>query len=400
MSTTEIAPYDASPLDERMRYAETLANAGDLIPKGLMYQPIDENTMAARGPKRPSPGKILLVMETGAMLGLHPIAALQGIHVIEGKASLAASTMSAVVRQAGHDLKVWTEGSVADGTFRAVATLVRKGEEFEYRSAWDAERAGRAGLLNKDNWKNYFEAMCKNRAVSDVCRDGASDTLAGVIYTPDELGATVNERDEVLEGELVEPQATALPKESKRPAAGKQGTRKAPAAAAVADEPPQAAEPVAAPEPAAAAPQAAEQPEPVAVTKARVQAKQAARAAAPEQDEAAAAEAEEAAYRAEQAAAAEAALLAEEAAADMAEDPNVVDAEVVPDDEPMALAASGPHPFDVAHDEEPKNWLRQLAAATDVAQAKQVWDESNAVGELSTDLRQSILTRKAEFEAA
>lgn len=374
---TDVMRYEGSPLDERMRYAETLANAGDLIPKGLMYQPIDENTMAARGPKRPSPGKILLVMETGAMLGLHPVAALQGIHVIEGKASLAASTMSAVIRQAGHDLKVWTEGTVAGGDFRAVASLVRKGETFEYRSVWDAERATRAGLLGKDNWKNYFEAMCKNRAVSDVCRDGASDTLAGVIYTPDELGAIENDRGDIIDAPDAEPAAPSAAAK-KQPAAGRQGTRKAPAKPEPVDDEPADENIVDAEvvEDDVPDPTAADAPEPDAVVKERVQAKRAARAAAPEPEP--------------------------EPAADPAT--GVVEDEPEPvDDGPAAVLErdpAEPTEYEVATAEEPGNYERRVAAASTVAQVRAVWDDATAADALGTELRATILARKNDIEAA
>lgn len=198
--STEITPYVSSPMSARMEYARTIAAAGDLIPRGL-HSPVrkEDGTM---GPPAPNPGKVLLVMETGAMLGFHPIAALSNIAVIDGKPAMSAQLMAATVRKAGVKLRVTTTGRWRDKTFEAIAELIRDDDpDFTYRVVWDYERAERAGLLNKDNWKHYGEAMCKARAISEVCREGAQDFLLGVVYTPEELGATVDESGAVIEAE-------------------------------------------------------------------------------------------------------------------------------------------------------------------------------------------------------
>lgn len=190
--STAITPYDRASLSERQQYASTLANGGELIPKGL-WAPVRkaDGTMS---PPQPSAGKVLLVMETGAMLGIHPVAALQGVHIIEGKATLSPALMSAVVRKAGHQLRVRTAGSIKGGDFAATATLTRADDsDFTYEATWTTERAERAGLMGKDVWKKYPEAMCKARAISEVCREGAEDALMGVHYTPEELDAPVDQ---------------------------------------------------------------------------------------------------------------------------------------------------------------------------------------------------------------
>ena len=45
-------------------------------------------------------------MEYGEMLGLSPMAAITGVHVIEGKPTASAGLISALVRRAGHKLRV------------------------------------------------------------------------------------------------------------------------------------------------------------------------------------------------------------------------------------------------------------------------------------------------------
>ncbi|MDJ0323196.1 hypothetical protein QMG61_05390 [Cryobacterium sp. PH31-AA6] len=191
----EITQYEAAGLDEKMRYVQTLSSAGDLIPKGLWTA------------GKPNPGKVLLVFETGAMLGIHPIAALSGIDIIEGKPAISPGLMSGVIRKAGHKLRVTTRGSIKAGDFEAVVTLTRADDpDFTYEAIWTMERATRAKLAHKDNWVKYPEAMCKARAISEVAREGAEDCLMGVKYTPEEMGALVNESGEmVATSEAIEP---------------------------------------------------------------------------------------------------------------------------------------------------------------------------------------------------
>lgn len=201
---SEIVAYQSASLTDRTKYAQTLAHAGDLIPKGL-WSPVVRPD-GSQGPAAPSPGKILLVMETGAMLGLNPMAALQGIDVIEGKATISPQLMSGLVRAAGHKIEIQNAGSVQAGDFAVKVKLTRSDDGTEYESIWDLHRADRAGLVSYKRqsdgtwkaiaqsqkgaakpWQSYPETMCKWRALGDVCREGADDVLKGITYTREEI---------------------------------------------------------------------------------------------------------------------------------------------------------------------------------------------------------------------
>jgi len=126
------------------------------------------------------------------MLGLHPMAALTGIHIIEGKPSLSANLLGALVRRAGHRLRVTTTGNWEDGTFVARAALMRSDDpDFEFVVEWTPARAKQAGLAGRGNWSKYPEAMSKARAITEVIREGAPDVTMAAAYTPEELGAQV-----------------------------------------------------------------------------------------------------------------------------------------------------------------------------------------------------------------
>lgn len=219
--------YSTASLGERKEYARALAAAGSLLPKGLMER-------NERGMDVPSPGKILLIAETGNMLSIHPVAAIQGINVIEGQPTLSPALMSALVRRAGHKLRVRQEGVLEDNTFRVTVEIIRRDDpDFTYRAVWTMDRAARAGLVKweqKDGrwkatarsqkgnplpWESYSEAMLTSRAIGECSRMAAEDVLLGIHYTPEELGAVVNEAGEatgdMIDGEIIDEPQTVTP---------------------------------------------------------------------------------------------------------------------------------------------------------------------------------------------
>lgn len=168
----------------------------ELVKHGSIAEKIDwAKSIAPSGilPKsyRNQPANLLVAAEYADALHIPRINALTSIHVIEGTPSLSADLMVKLARDAGHRVRV----QFREGAARAV--LIRDDDpEFEYESVWNMERAQKAGLTGKGNWKNYPEAMLMSRAKAEVVRMGASEVLSGSIYTPEELGATVNETGE------------------------------------------------------------------------------------------------------------------------------------------------------------------------------------------------------------
>lgn len=169
---TEIAVHQPSHLSipDKMRYAEALAGSS-LLPRHYQRQPAN----------------LLLALEYAESLGISPISAITGIFVVEGKPSASADLIASLVRRAGHRLRVTGD----DG--QAVAQLIRADDpDFTYEARWDLAKARAAGLAGKAVWRSYPAAMLRSRAITEVARMGASDALFGVIYTPEELGASVD----------------------------------------------------------------------------------------------------------------------------------------------------------------------------------------------------------------
>lgn len=165
-------------LNEMMNWSRAMSQ-GNLMPR--QYQG--------------NPANLMFAAEYADALGISRIHVLTSIAVINGRPSPSADLMSAMVRQQGHKLRV-----TGDDTY-AEAVLIRSDDpDFEYTARWDESKARKAGLWgNKGPWSLYPGAMLRARAISEVVRMGASDVMAGGIYTPEEVGAVVDESGHVVE---------------------------------------------------------------------------------------------------------------------------------------------------------------------------------------------------------
>ncbi|MDI3330665.1 MAG: hypothetical protein QJR09_08015 [Micrococcus sp.] len=170
---TDTTPaQQAMTLPQKMEYAKALASAS-LLPRSYQQQP----------------GNVLLAMELGDALGIPPIQAINDVHVIEGKPSASANLIGAMVRKAGHKLRV-----NGDDTYATAQVIRADDPDFTFEVTWTLDRAKTAGLLSgKGNWSKYPAAMLKARAITEVARSACPDALYGVVYTPEELGAVVTE---------------------------------------------------------------------------------------------------------------------------------------------------------------------------------------------------------------
>lgn len=151
--------------------------------------------------------KAITKIMAGQELGMAPFAAMRAIHVIEGNATLSANTMAAMVKRSGHYdyeiIKKTAEGCEI-AFFENRAGVRRKvGTE-----TFDIEEARTAGLLNKNNWRNYPKAMMFARCMSNGVRTYCPDVFNGMlVYTPDEMGGKVDLSGDyvgAIDGEVIE----------------------------------------------------------------------------------------------------------------------------------------------------------------------------------------------------
>lgn len=164
---TTVKKEVAMSFDDQMRMAEVMAKSG-LLPKALDTKE-----------------KVFIALQWGVELGLTPMAAATNIAVINGKPTLSADIMHAIVRNnpeyAGAEWKKQDEQAAEVLVKRKNANMTET-----FRGYYDIEMAKRANLLSKENWRAYPARMLKHRALSFALRDAFPDVLAG-LYSPDDL---------------------------------------------------------------------------------------------------------------------------------------------------------------------------------------------------------------------
>lgn len=133
-------------------------------------------------PLRGRPEAVMACMLKGSELGLPLMQSLAQIHVIDGRPCMASELMRAVVLSRGHQIVVEDSTST-----RCIIKGCRDGSTEWQRFTFTRDDAERAGLLGKDSWKKYPQAMLLARASALLCRAVFADCLAGISYTVEEL---------------------------------------------------------------------------------------------------------------------------------------------------------------------------------------------------------------------
>ena len=151
---------------DRLQHAQAVAQS-TLIPDGYRNQPAN----------------VLWAMDLADALDVPFPQVMQTMVVMRGRMTMSADLMAAVVRRAGHKLRVHEQG------MSVTAALIRRDDpDYEFTATWDEAKARQAGLWGQRGpWSLYPAQMLRSRAITEVCRQGASDALAGTVYTVEEL---------------------------------------------------------------------------------------------------------------------------------------------------------------------------------------------------------------------
>lgn len=161
------------------------------------------------------------IMAAGKELGLTSMQALRSIHIIEGKPSLSADLMVALVKRS--PTCRYFRLVKSDDKIATYETL-REGEPAPTVLSFTSDDALTAGLLGKDNWKKYRPAMLRARCIAALARAVYPDLVLGV-YESDELERaepvarrapiSISIPDEpphdTITGEMVEPAQLSAP---------------------------------------------------------------------------------------------------------------------------------------------------------------------------------------------
>ena len=117
----------------------------------------------------------------GKELGLSPFESMGSIYVVNGRLALASKAMAGLIKRSKKYDYVIKKLDDAECTIDITnADGVVGSTTFTFKDA------AKAGLANKDNWKNYPKNMLYARALSNACRFYCPEVISGY-YTTEEL---------------------------------------------------------------------------------------------------------------------------------------------------------------------------------------------------------------------
>lgn len=176
MNTTALATIQGDELDTIQRTAKLLAASGYF---GTSNDGLTGMAQVA--------AKIL----AGRELGFGPFAAVNGVHIIQGKPTVGANLMAAAVRshpRYDYRVKKLTDKEcelefIDNGKVAGVSSFTMQ----------DAEAAELSTGRNSATWKKYARNMLFARAMSNGVRFYAPDIFSGnAVYVPEELDVAVD----------------------------------------------------------------------------------------------------------------------------------------------------------------------------------------------------------------
>lgn len=122
----------------------------------------------------------------GSEMGVGPMEAVSGITLIQGKPTMSANLLAALVKR--HPRYDYRVADHSDTTCRI--EFLQDGEVSGV-SEFTLEDARKAGLGGNQTWKKYPAALLFARALTQGVRWYAPDVTSSAAYTPEELGSDV-----------------------------------------------------------------------------------------------------------------------------------------------------------------------------------------------------------------
>ena len=126
----------------------------------------------------------IVIMLTGASLGIPPVVAMRSIHVVQGRAVLSSDLIHVLVRRSGFCATWAVEETTAE---KCTITTQRRGEPLPYTHSWTAAMARTADLANKATWRQYPAAMLRARCTAEIARIVYPDVLMAGVYCEGEV---------------------------------------------------------------------------------------------------------------------------------------------------------------------------------------------------------------------
>ena len=165
-----------------------LEKTDDLYPDGATWQMMQHQAgvLVQSGMLPPSirtPVQAIAVMLKGRELGWPPMLSFSAINIIQGKPTLTAEAMLALILRAYPETKIQYTQNDDEACRIKVTKPGNDANEFSF----SFEDAQKAKLTSKANWSLYRRAMLRSRCISEMARSLFPDALQGCSYTPEEL---------------------------------------------------------------------------------------------------------------------------------------------------------------------------------------------------------------------
>lgn len=118
----------------------------------------------------------------GRELNMTPMQSLNAFYFIAGKIGITSNAVASLVKTSKK-----YDYSVKTNTESECTLVFYKGEEVLGESTFTFKDAAKAGLVNKDVWKNYPRNMLFARALMNGVRWYCPDAISGGMYSVEEL---------------------------------------------------------------------------------------------------------------------------------------------------------------------------------------------------------------------
>lgn len=153
------------------------------------------------------PEQAIAIALKGRELGIPMMQAFSHIHIIEGKPTISAELMLALIYRNCPTAMI---GFDKNDEHACSISAARSRGHAHSKFSFAMDDAKRAGVLTKSNWQKYPAAMLRARAISAMARAVFPDALMGCSYVPEEMGADTDD-----EGNVIDAASTKQPAQMK-----------------------------------------------------------------------------------------------------------------------------------------------------------------------------------------
>jgi hypothetical protein len=123
-----------------------------------------------------------VLIYAGFNLGLDPLTSVTNLHLVEGKITMDATLIGAIIQRSG----IYSYTIVESNDVTCKIDFFRESEKLG-RAEYTIEKATKAGLAQKDTWRKHPQQMLRARCMTTGARFYTPAIFLGPIYTPDEI---------------------------------------------------------------------------------------------------------------------------------------------------------------------------------------------------------------------